>query len=57
MKTIKKLLTILTLTLAITVTSVPVRCVFGAYDTVQAASVKLNKKSIVLKIGDSTKIK
>lgn len=57
MKTIKKLLAILTLTLAITVTSVPVRCVFGAYDTVQAASVKLNKKSIVLKIGDSTKIK
>lgn len=57
MKTIKKLLTVLALAIAISVLSVPVQCVFGAQDTVRAATIKLNKTSIVLKTGESTKLK
>lgn len=54
---IKKIVSIVTLALAITVPSVPLQCVFGVHDVIQAATVKLNKKSTVLKIGDSTKLK
>ena len=57
MKTIKKLLTVAMFTAAITVSSIPVQSVFGTQDTVQAATVKINKKSISLKIGDSAKLK
>lgn len=57
MKKIKKLLTAITVVLTITASSVPVQCVFGVQDTVQAAEIKLNKTSIVLNTGESTKLK
>lgn len=57
MKTTKKLLTVIMLAIATIVSSTTVQCVFGAQDIVQAATIKLNKTSIVLKTGESTKLK
>lgn len=57
MKEIKKIFTIAALSFAMLATSVSVQNVVGTQETVQAATIKLNKNKIILKTGARTKLK
>lgn len=57
MKKLKKLLSVTLLALSVLASSIPIQNVTGTNEVAQAASVKLNKKSIVLKMGNSAKLK
>lgn len=54
---VKKIVSIVTLALAITASSVPFQNVVGTNEVVQAASVKLSKSSLTLDVGKSATLK
>ena len=54
---IKKIVSIVTLSLAITASSVPLQNVVGTNEVVQAAGVKLSKSSLTLDVGKSATLK
>ena len=57
MKEIKKIFTIAALSFAMLATSVSVQNVVGTQETVQAATIKLNKKTVTLDVGKTQKLK
>ena len=57
MKGIKKIFTIAALSFAMLATSVSVQNVVGTQETVQAATIKLNKKTVTLDVGKTQKLK
>lgn len=57
MKRFKKIFAVAALSLSMLTTSVAAQNIVGTQETAQAATIKLNKKNIVLTIGKSTKLK
>lgn len=57
MKMFKKALTVVMLSLSMLATSIPAQNIVGMQGTAKAATIKLNKKNIILTIGKSTKLK
>lgn len=57
MKMVKKALTVAMLSLSMLVASIPVQNIVGMQETAKAATIKLNKKNIILTIGKSAKLK
>ena len=57
MKMFKKALVLVMLSLSMLATSIPAQNIIGMQETVKAATIKLNKKNIILTIGKSTKLK
>lgn len=57
MKRVKKIFAAATLSISMLTTSVATQNIVGVQETVQAATIKLNKKNVILTIGKSTKLK
>ena len=57
MKRFKKIFAVAALSLSMLTTSVAAQNITGTQETVQAATIKLNKKNIILRTGASTKLK
>lgn len=57
MKKVKKLLTVVALSFSMLTTSIVAQSIVGTQETAQAATIKLNKKNVILTIGKSTKLK